>query len=431
MIARRHNFQRIYDLRERILPDWNDAQVPPIEQTRRTLALQAVRFLGITSARWVADYFRTSQRDTAPLLPALASEGALIEATVEGWQTPAYIHPDNLALAEEARAGTLIPELTTLLSPFDPLVWDRARALAMFGFDYRIECYTPAPKRRYGYFTLPILRRGQLIGRLDPKAHRQEGRLEIKALHLEPGIPVTSELVADIAGTLREFADWHATPTVDVRLSDPPKLAAQVQRAVDRAAAPPKRARKRVVSAEERGHGRIRMNTARKPFIRVCRRLSASNIKHCKLKGRHRQAAIPERRVAMNEAFERGAIDEAVEYSLHVWTDGERRTPDQVNQAVREQTRAITKRLFSRRPVEGAEQQDYAPDALERLAELRAPTLAIVGSEDNQMLHDIADRIASQSPNARRVVIPDAGHHPNMEHPEVFNEIVHSFLSRL
>jgi len=245
MIARRHNFQRIYDLRERVMPDWDDSQLPPVELVRRTLALQAVRALGITSARWVADYFRTSQRDTAPLLPMLAAEGALIEVAVEGRQSPGYIHPDNQALAEAAAAGTLILELTTLLSPFDPLVWDRARTLAMFGFDYRIECYTPAPKRRYGYFTLPILRRGQLIGRLDPKAHRKEGRLEIKALHLEPGIAVTSELVSDIAGTLREFADWHATPIVEVRLSDPPKLAALVQRAVDRAAAPPKATRKR------------------------------------------------------------------------------------------------------------------------------------------------------------------------------------------
>jgi uncharacterized protein YcaQ len=245
MIARRHNFQRIYDLRERIMPDWDDARVPSIELVRRTLALQAVRALGVTSARWVADYFRTSLRDTMPLLPALASEGALIEVAVEGWEHAAYIHPDNQALAEAAAADALTPELTTLLSPFDPLVWDRARALAIFGFDYRIECYTPAPKRRYGYFTLPILRRGQLIGRLDPKAHRKEGLFEIKALHLEPGIRVTSELVDDIAGALREFADWHATPTVELRLSDPPKLAALVQRAVDRAAAPAKRARKR------------------------------------------------------------------------------------------------------------------------------------------------------------------------------------------
>jgi hypothetical protein len=232
MIARRHNFQRIYDLRERVHPTWDDARLPPIEDVRRELALRAVRALGITTARWVADYFRTGIKETAPLIPTLAAEGALAEVTVEGWQQPAYVHPDNLALAERAAAGRLAPRLTTLLSPFDPLVWDRQRALAMFGFDYRIECYTPAPKRRYGYFTLPILRHGQLIGRLDPKAHRKEGRFEVKALHLEPGVPVDEALAADIAAALRECAAWHETPTVDVRWSDPPELAAMVQRAI-------------------------------------------------------------------------------------------------------------------------------------------------------------------------------------------------------
>src|SRR5262245_25833359 len=245
MVARRENFQRIYDLRERVLPAWDDAQIPPIGEVRRALALRAVRALGVTNARWVADYFRTSQRETAALPAALAKEGALVRVEVEGWNDPGFVHPDNLALAEAAAAGALRPELTTLLSPFDPLVWDRARALTMFGFDYRIECYTPAPKRRYGYFTLPILRRGQLIGRLDPKAHRKEGRFEVKALHLEPGIAVTNELAADIAGALREFAAWHATPSIEVRWSDPPKLAALVQRAIDRSAPPAKGARKR------------------------------------------------------------------------------------------------------------------------------------------------------------------------------------------
>jgi len=200
---------------------------------RRELALKAVRALGATTARWVADYFRTSQKDTAPLLPALAAEGALIEVAVEGWEHPAYIHPDNQALAEAAAADALMPQLTTLLSPFDPLVWDRARALAMFGFDYRIECYTPAPKRRYGYFTLPILWRGQLIGRLDPKAHRKEGRFEVKALHLEPGVPISDELVADLTAALREIAAWHQTPAVEVRWSDPPELATLVQRGLE------------------------------------------------------------------------------------------------------------------------------------------------------------------------------------------------------
>jgi uncharacterized protein len=232
MIARRHNFQRIYDLRERVLPTWDDSRLPPLDEVRRALVLKAVRALGVTSAPWVADYFRTKQRDTAALPAALADEGALVRVEVASWKGPAFVHPDNLALAEAAAAGTLQPQLTTLLSPFDPLVWDRARAQAVFDFDYRIECYTPAPKRRYGYFTLPILRRGALIGRLDPKAHRKEGRFEIKALHLEPGVPVTDELIADIAEALRECAAWHQTPTVDVRWSDPPELAALIQRAV-------------------------------------------------------------------------------------------------------------------------------------------------------------------------------------------------------
>jgi uncharacterized protein YcaQ len=234
MIARRQNFQRVYDLRERILPAWDDAMLPPLDQARRALALKSVRALGVTTARWVADYFRTRKQETAAIVKALAGEGALQRAQVEGWSEEAYVHPDNAALAEQAAAGKLQPKLTTLLSPFDPLVWDRERALALFGFDYRIECYTPAPKRRYGYFTLPILWRGALVGRLDAKAHRKEGRLEIKALHLEPGVPVADELIADVAGALRECAAWHRTPAVDVRWSDPPELAALLQREVER-----------------------------------------------------------------------------------------------------------------------------------------------------------------------------------------------------
>ena len=102
----------------------------------------------------------------------------------------------------------------------------------VFGFDYRLECYTPAPKRTYGYFTLPILRRGALVGRLDPKAHRKDGIFEVKSLYLEQGVEVTDELVADIASALRECAAWHRTPKVVVRRSEPKRVAALLRKAL-------------------------------------------------------------------------------------------------------------------------------------------------------------------------------------------------------
>jgi uncharacterized protein YcaQ len=111
-------------------------------------------------------------------------------------------------------------------------VWDRARASELFGFEYRLECYTPGPKRVYGYFTLPILRRGALIGRLDPKAHRRNGVFEVKALYLEPGVRVTQGLVADVARAIRECAAWHGTPSVVVRRTDPPELAPRLSAAL-------------------------------------------------------------------------------------------------------------------------------------------------------------------------------------------------------
>jgi len=234
MIARRVNFQRVYDLRERVLPSWHDGQLPPVEDARRELALRAVRALGVTTARWVADYFRTEKRQTLETVSALAREGALLTVEVEGWDEPALFHPENRKLVKEAARGGLAPELTTLLSPFDPLVWDRARARAAFGFDYRLECYTPAPKRRYGYFTLPILRRGALVGRLDAKAHRKEGLFEVKSLHLEPRVAAGDRLVKDVAAAIRECADWHRTPEVVVRQSEPKDVSVRIATTVNR-----------------------------------------------------------------------------------------------------------------------------------------------------------------------------------------------------
>lgn len=234
MIAARENFHRVYDLRERVLPDWDDARTPDYATVQRTLALKAVRALGIATPRWAADYFRTPKTEAAPLLDRLAADGEVLRVSIDGIKDPAYVHPDHQTVLKAAGKGKLEPTLTTLLSPFDPLVWDRARASALFGFDYRIECYTPAPKRRYGYFTLPILNRGRLVGRLDPKAHRADGVFEVKAVHLEPGVKATAQLVDDLAETLVRIAVWHKTPRIVVRASDPAPLARKLTAAIAR-----------------------------------------------------------------------------------------------------------------------------------------------------------------------------------------------------
>jgi uncharacterized protein YcaQ len=235
MISHRENFHRVYDLRERVLanalPTWEDALAPTEHEVRRALALKAVRALGVAVARWVPDYFRTPKKGAASLLGELADEGSLLRAEIE--DEPAYVHPENARLAEEVLSGRTRSSVTTLLSPFDPVVWDRARALELFGFDYKIEVYTPAARRRYGYYSLPILHDGALVGRLDAKAHRKEGLFEVKATHLEPGVAASEGLVSGVAGALRACADWHGTPEVLIRGSHPSEVAGALRSALE------------------------------------------------------------------------------------------------------------------------------------------------------------------------------------------------------
>jgi uncharacterized protein YcaQ len=232
MVAKRQSFQRVYDLRTRVHPDWDDAELPPRADVDRRLVLDSVRTLGVTTARWVGDYYRMRKGTAQPLVQELAEAGRLRTARVKGWREPAYVHPENAELVERAAAGKVRCTLTTVLSPFDPLVWDRARARAMFDFDYSIECYTPAPKRRYGYYVLPILCRGDLVGRLDAKAHRTAGEFEVKALYLEPGVRASEALATDVAAALAEVAAWHGTPTLVVRRAEPAAFKASLARAL-------------------------------------------------------------------------------------------------------------------------------------------------------------------------------------------------------
>lgn len=233
MVARRQAFQRVYDLRERVHPGWSDDLLPARESAGRQLVHRSIRALGITTTRWIADYYRMERRSAPDHVAALADEGHVIEARVDGWDDVAWIDASHVELAGRAADGALKPSHTTVLSPFDPLVWDRARALEVFGFDYRIECYTPAPKRRWGYFVLPILRRGALIGRLDAKAHRRDGTFEVKSLYLEEGVRPGDALLADVARALREVAHWHVTPDVVIRRTEPRSLRLPLQRLLE------------------------------------------------------------------------------------------------------------------------------------------------------------------------------------------------------
>ncbi|AOJ42615.1 winged helix-turn-helix domain-containing protein [Burkholderia sp. AU33423] len=225
MVSERRNFQRVYDVRERVLPDWDDTRdLPPRSAVLPALLDYTCRALGVVRADWVADYYRLPRRSYRAELERLADAGDLIPVAIDDWKEPAYVHRSLDALLPAAEADTLRSTVTTLLSPFDPVVWDRRRASTLFGFDYTIECYTPGHKRRYGYFCLPVLHRGRLVGRIDAKAHRTLGTFELKAVHVEPGVRVGTGLAADVAKAVKKLAAWHGTPEVTVGQQAPPEL---------------------------------------------------------------------------------------------------------------------------------------------------------------------------------------------------------------
>ncbi len=214
MIRKRDNFQRVYDLRERIYPAANSLPAVTRAEAHDQFVLHTIRALGVAKEDWIADYYRLKQADASAALKRLLAQERVLTVAVEGWDAPGYLHPDNLSRTEAAANGSIPQSKTTLLSPFDPLVWHGTRLLELFDFDFPIEFYFPASKRKYGYYSLPILHNNALVGRLDPKAHRKQGVFEIKALHLEPGIEMDDALAAALRRVLRACARWHATPQI-------------------------------------------------------------------------------------------------------------------------------------------------------------------------------------------------------------------------
>lgn len=205
---RRSDFARVYDLSERMIPAAVLAVPDATEAEARKQWLElAATYLGIGTLDDLCDYHRQKLTPCKPLVAELVEEGVLREVNVEGWPKKAYVHRD-------ARLPRRI-EATALLSPFDPVVWYRPRAERLFDFHYRIEIYVPASKRVYGYFVLPVLVGEHLVGRLDLKADRQQGELQVRAAHHEPGHH-PRQWAGQVADELQRMASWLGLDRVSV-----------------------------------------------------------------------------------------------------------------------------------------------------------------------------------------------------------------------
>lgn len=244
MVVRRENgFQRVYDVTERVIPAEYREHLPDERERRRHFASHALRALGVATPRWVADYFRNwarphnSPKESLLGLTELVNDGLAVPIAVDGLAEPTYLDASLLPRLADLRAGRGKPALTTLLSPFDNLIWHRGRTEQLWDFFYRIEVYTPAPKRVYGYYTLPILHKGQLVGRLDPVVDRKNRILTVRGVHLEPKVKPSASLAEAISGALWDFAGFLGADEVLVLAANPEPFAPILATALNRTGA--------------------------------------------------------------------------------------------------------------------------------------------------------------------------------------------------
>jgi len=207
----RKSFERLYDLTERVFPRESSLPVPTETDAHRELVRISARALGIATEDDLADYFRLKLLDVRPRIAELVEEGALVRANVESIGKPMFLFRG----AEKAARKLDVASVRAILSPFDPLVWYRARSERLFDFHYRIEIYTPAHLRKHGYYVLPFLLGDRIAARVDLKADRASSTLLVQASHLEPGAP-PAETASALASELADVARWLSLERIRV-----------------------------------------------------------------------------------------------------------------------------------------------------------------------------------------------------------------------
>jgi uncharacterized protein YcaQ len=207
-VSDRPNFAKVYDVPRRVHGDAVvDAPAVPAHEARAALVELGARAHGVGTVTDLADYYRIPIKHARAAVPGLVESGVLEPVEVDGWKEPAYLH------TEAARPRRVTGR--ALLVPFDPVVWFRPRGERLFDFRYRIEIYTPAPKRVYGYYVLPFLLDEQLVARVDLKADRASGRLMVRGAFPEPGHDL-SRVAEELHGALVELAEWLDLGGLDV-----------------------------------------------------------------------------------------------------------------------------------------------------------------------------------------------------------------------
>ena len=213
--AGRQNFSRIYALPEQVIPTKILNKSVDHIKAQEQLISSASRLMGVGTVKDIANVYCQNSTEVKPILSSLLEQGVIQEVTVENWKDKAFIHKDFI----DFNFKEIKPSLTTVLSPFDPLTWQRERALRIFNFDYRIEIYTPEPKRIYGYYSLPTLHKDNLVARIDLKADRQNKRLLVQSAwhekHLTPKEVETSAKA--ISKHLVEVRKWQGLESIEAK----------------------------------------------------------------------------------------------------------------------------------------------------------------------------------------------------------------------